>query len=190
MKVSLKGRNLLYPMPVTLIGAVVGGRPNFINIAHVGILNAARPHLISLGMGKAHHTNLGIRENREFSVNLLSRDQVAAVDHVGLVSGAEVDKSAIFDIEYRSLAHAPLIVRSPLAMECRLVDIYDTAHHDVFIGEVVESWAEEAVLSGGKPDLAKVQPILFDMAGPSYWSIGGRIGQCWSIGRQYGKDKA
>jgi flavin reductase (DIM6/NTAB) family NADH-FMN oxidoreductase RutF len=172
-------------MPVTLVGALVDGRVNFINIAHVGILNAAKPHLLSLGMGKSHFTNRGIRENKALSINLLSRDQVAAVDYVGLVSGAQVDKSGVFEVEYRTLPAAPLIVGAPLAMECRLVDSYDIGSHEVFIVEVVESWAEEAVLSDGKPDLAKVDPILFDMSGPWYWSIGERIGKSWQIGKQF-----
>lgn len=37
MKKKTGAGNLLYPMPVTLIGTMVDGRVNFINIAHVGI---------------------------------------------------------------------------------------------------------------------------------------------------------
>jgi flavin reductase (DIM6/NTAB) family NADH-FMN oxidoreductase RutF len=67
MKKKIGNQNVLYPTPVTIVGALVNGKINFINIAHVGILNVGMPHLISLGMGKIHHTNAGIRENKTFS---------------------------------------------------------------------------------------------------------------------------
>jgi hypothetical protein len=38
MKVKLGAVNCLYPMPTTLVGANVNGKPNYITIAHVGIM--------------------------------------------------------------------------------------------------------------------------------------------------------
>ena len=51
MKIELGARNCLYPMPTTLVGATVEGAPNFITIAHVGIMDLGS---VSLGMAKAH----------------------------------------------------------------------------------------------------------------------------------------
>ena len=34
MKVKLGPKNCLYPMPTTLIGALVNGKPNYVTIAH------------------------------------------------------------------------------------------------------------------------------------------------------------
>ena len=65
----------------------VNGKPTFLNISHVGILNASAPHLISLSMSKSHYTNAGIKELGTFSVNILSADQVVQADYVGMVSG-------------------------------------------------------------------------------------------------------
>ncbi len=39
MKVKLGAKNCLYPLPTTLVGANVNGKPNYITIAHVGIMN-------------------------------------------------------------------------------------------------------------------------------------------------------
>jgi flavin reductase (DIM6/NTAB) family NADH-FMN oxidoreductase RutF len=187
MHVALGGKNILYPMPVTIVGALVDGKPNFINVAHVGILNAAKPHLVSLGMSKSHWTNRGIRQNRTLSINILSRDHIVEVDWMGLVSGKDEDKSSVFGIRFGALENAPIIEEAQLAMECRLRDVYDIGTHDVFIAEVVESWASEEVLVEGKPDMSKVKPILFDMSGPSYYAVGEKIGRPWSIGKQYRK---
>ena len=95
MKQTLDGMNVLYPTPTVLVGAIVDGRPNFITIAHIGIVNHARPYLISLSMAKAHYTNAGILENKAFSVNIPSESLVVETDYVGLVSGKKKD-SQIF----------------------------------------------------------------------------------------------
>jgi len=178
---------VLYPSLVTIVGALVNGNVNFLNIAHVGILNAAAPHLISLGMNKTHHTNIGIREHKTFSVNILSQDQMAAMDYVGLVSGGKTDKSAVFETYFGELKTAPLIVNCPLSMECRLYDTYELKTHDVFIGEIVATYADEVVLTDGKVDLAKVKPLLFDMSSLKYWTLGQAVGSCWNAGKQYKK---
>jgi flavin reductase (DIM6/NTAB) family NADH-FMN oxidoreductase RutF len=116
MKKTLDGINLLYPTPTTIVGAMVEGKPNFITIAHIGIVNHAKPYLISLSMGKAHYTNTGIKKNKVFSVNIPSEDLVIATDYVGLVSGKKTDKSGVFEIFYGDLKKAPMITACPINM--------------------------------------------------------------------------
>ena len=43
MKKTLDGLNVLYPTPTTMVGAMVEDKPNFITIAHIGIVNHAKP---------------------------------------------------------------------------------------------------------------------------------------------------
>jgi flavin reductase (DIM6/NTAB) family NADH-FMN oxidoreductase RutF len=187
MKRKIGNQNVLYPLPVTVVGALVQGRVNFLNISHVGILNAKAPHLISLGMGKLHHTNSGIKENKTFSVNILSQDQMAEMDYVGLVSGSRIDKSGVFETFFGELKTAPLITNCPLSMECKLFDTYNLETHDVFIGEVIATYADDGVLTNGIVDLAKVRPLLFDMNSVQYWSLGPAAGKCWTAGKTYRK---
>ena len=187
MKKTLGGINALYPTPTVIVGAIVDGKPNFITIAHIGIVNHAKPYLISISMGKVHYTNPGIRENKEFSVNIPSENLVAETDYVGIVSGKKVDKSGVFEIFYGSLSKAPMIKACPVCMECRLFDTYDTPTHDLFIGEIVEAHAEESVLTEGKLDVYKVRPLLFDMHTVKYWSLGPAVASCWSVGKQLKK---
>ncbi|MBL7205526.1 MAG: flavin reductase family protein [Desulfobacteraceae bacterium] len=187
MKKKLDGTNVLYPTPTVIVGALVEGKPNFITIAHIGILNHAKPHLISLSMGKIHYTNPGIKENRAFSVNIPSEDLVVETDCVGLVTGKKTDKSTLFDVFYGRLEKAPMIEQCPINMECKLYDIYDTPAHDILIGEIVETYVDESVLTDGKVDISKVKPLLFDMSSVKYWSVGNVIADCWSIGKQLKK---
>ena len=185
MKKKIAMQNILYPMPVTIIGAMVDGKVNFINIAHVGILNASSPHLISLAMSKTHYTNAGIKKNQAFSINILSSDQVVEADYVGMVSGMRTDKSNVFEVFFGDLANAPMIKNCPLSAECRLVDVYDVRTHDVMIGEIVSTYAEEEILTDKKVDIVKLDPLLFDMNSVKYWRIGTEVGKAWSEGKKY-----
>lgn len=185
MKEKIGNQNLLYPMPVTIVGALVNGKVNFLNVAHIGILNASSPHLISLGMGKNHFTHQGIKYNKTFSVNIPSRKQIIEVDYVGLVSGKEVDKSNVFEVFYGDLKTAPIIRNCPLSMECRLIDIYETKANEIFIGEIISSYAQTEMLVNEKVDLAKVDPLLFDMSSKQYFSLGEIAGKGWNDGKKY-----
>jgi hypothetical protein len=43
-------------------------------------------------------------------------------------------------------------------------------------------------LSGGKPDIAKIKPLLFDMQSKKYWSLGKAIADCWNVGMTIKKE--
>ena len=180
-KRSLGARNCLYPMPTTLVGALVRGRPNFATIAHVGIMDLKT---ISLGMNKTHFTKAGIFENRTFSVNLPSVDMVEKTDYCGLVSGKNIDKSKLFKIFYGELKTAPMIEECPVNMECRLVKNVDFPSHDIFMGEVVAAYCDESVLNEEeKLDYTLLKPILFTMHDAGYWKLGERFADAWSVGK-------
>jgi flavin reductase (DIM6/NTAB) family NADH-FMN oxidoreductase RutF len=179
-KIKLGVKNCLYPLPTTLVGANVDGTPNYIAIAHVGVM--ALKH-VSLSMNKRHYTNAGIVENGTFSVNLPSVEMVEKTDYCGLVSGKDVDKAALFGTFYGTLGTAPMIAECPISMECKVVKTVDMTTHDVFIGEIVETYCDEACLDDGVVDFCRVQPILFVMNDRSYWRIGDRFAKAWQAGK-------
>jgi flavin reductase (DIM6/NTAB) family NADH-FMN oxidoreductase RutF len=181
MKEKIGATNALYPTPTTLVGAMVKGKPNFITIAHIGIMTY---NYISLGMGKRHYTNSGIREYKTFSVCLPSENLVVETDYCGIMTGEKTDKAALFHIFYGELETAPMIEQCRVCMECRLDQIVDFPTHDVFIGEIVQTYADESVLSDRTLDVSKLKPLLFDMNSKKYWSLGGEIAKCWNVGKQ------
>jgi len=181
MKAKLGARNCLYPMPTTLVGATVSGKPNFVTIAHVGIMDLGS---VSLGMAKAHYTNAGIKENETFSINMPSISMVAETDYCGLVSGRAVKKAELFRVFYGTLQTAPMITECPINMECKLTKTVDFPNHDIFIGEIVATYAEEAVLTDNVVDFSKVKPILFTMPDQCYWKLDERFAKAWSVGKE------
>lgn len=182
MKVNLEAKNCLYPMPTTLVGALVNGKPNYLPIAHVGIMDLGS---VSLGMSKAHYTNAGIKKNFTFSVNIPSAKMVEKVDYCGLFSGKTEDKSILFKTFYGKLKTAPMIEECPLNMECELIKTVDFPNHDIFIGKISATYCEENVLTNGIVDFAKVQPLLFVMNDRSYWKIGEKFAKAWDAGKNF-----
>jgi flavin reductase (DIM6/NTAB) family NADH-FMN oxidoreductase RutF len=181
MKTEVGAKNCLYPMPTTLVGALVNEKPNYITIAHVGIMD---PGSVSLGMNKVHHTNAGIKENETFSINIPSTEMVKKTDYCGLVSGRDKDKAALFKTFYGKLKTAPMIEECPINMECRLIKTVDFPSHDIFIGQIVATYCDEAILTDGIVDFRKVQPILFVMNDRSYWMLGTKFAKAWNIGKE------
>lgn len=87
----------LYPKPLTVIGAVVEGKVNWLIVGHTGIIGHDR---ILVSMNRNHYTNRGIRKSGKLSINLVSREMLPKADYVGSVSGASVDKSEVFDFHW------------------------------------------------------------------------------------------
>ena len=129
-------------------------------------------------------TRDGIYKNKAFSFNIASEDQVVATDFVGLVSGKKTDKSDVCYIFFGHLASEPMISECPINMECRLHDVYDTPVHDLLIGEIVETYAEESILKDGKVDLRSLKPLLFDMSSVQYGSIDETVARCCRVGNK------
>jgi flavin reductase (DIM6/NTAB) family NADH-FMN oxidoreductase RutF len=185
MKKTLGNKSFIYPYPVTILGANINGKPNFMTLAFVGIVNA-NPGMVALGCGKRHFTNAGIKENLTFSLNLPSRNMVEVVDHIGCVSGSKEDKSGLFKVFYGKLGTAPMIENCPLCLECKVLQMLDLGgFDDVIIGEIIESYCEIKCLTNDLPDIEKLKPFLLSMYENRYFGIGDYLGKAWSIGLNY-----
>ena len=173
----------LYPKPMTVIGAEVEGKVNWLVVGHTGIIGHDR---ILVSMSKQHYTNQGIKKLKKFSINLVSREMLPKADYVGSVSGASVDKSDVFAYHIGEDG-TPVIDASPLTMECNVVDTYKTDGFDNFICAVVNTYAAPDVLdSNGKLDYTRLKPVLFEFPTYSYLATGEVIGKCLNLDKQPG----
>ena len=156
----------LYPKPMTVVGAEVEGKVNWLVVGHTGVIDHDR---ILASMSKSHYTNQGIKQSKRLSVNLVSREMLPKADYVGSVSGV------------------PVIDASPLTMECEVVDIYETEGFDNFICAIVNTYAASDVLdSDSKLDYTKLKPVLFEFPTYSYLATGEIIGKCLNLDKQPG----
>ena len=178
MKTTLGSKNGLYPMPLTLVGTMIDGDPNYSAIAHVGIMGVST---ISISISKRYYTTAGIKKSHTFSVNIPSTSQVKEAEYCGLVSGKRTDKSQLFKNFYGKLKTAPMIQECPINMECQLAQTLEFPHHNVFIGEIVETYCEERYLTNHTIDFSKVDPILFIMEDTGYWRLGEQFEKAWHV---------
>ncbi len=176
------GRNIsIYPMPVVLVGAKVEDRPNFMTVAWISRVNATPP-LLAVSLNKPRYTARGIRENRTFSVNFPGANMVEQTDYCGLDSGKEQDKSGIFEVFYGDLKTAPMVKNCPLSLECKLANIIELPTNDLFIGEIVNGYADSECFTEGELDVHKIDPLLLTMPDNRYWRVGDFVGDAWTIG--------
>jgi len=175
----------LYPMPMVLVGTVFNGKANFMAVGRISRVNF-KPPLIAIALGP-HHTNKGIEENKEFSINIPDVSLIEKTDYCGLVSGDKTDKSKIFDVYYGELAKAPLIKECPVSISCILYEAVKLPFNMLFIGEPKEVFTEDKYMTDNKLDIKKINPFTLSMPDNTYWSVGENLGQAWGIGKRIKK---
>ena len=183
-KITLGPMPYISVMPTLLVGANVKGKPNYMTAAWATVACMAPP-MVCVAINKARFTAKGIEENKTFSLNVPSAKQVVETDHCGLVSGAKEDKSGVFRSFYGKLKTAPLAEECPLNIECKLFTSVDCGSHRLYIGEVVEIHADTLCVTDGKPDISKINPIIYAQA--TYFNVGKQVDKAFSAGKKYRK---
>lgn len=138
---------------------------------------------IVVSMSK-HKTTENLELTGAFTVSFADIHTVAESDYLGIVSGNKVpDKVAKvgFSITPSPNVDAPIINEYPLTLECKVI----SWEGGILVGEVVNQSADERILTDGKVDLTKLQPIVFDAAGMCYRSIGENVGGAWNAGKKF-----
>ena len=138
---------------------------------------------IVISMSK-HKTTENIELTGAFTVSFADVRTVAESDYLGIASGAKVpDKVAKvgFTVSPSPNVDAPIIDQYPLTLECKVVSWKD----GILVGEVVNMSADECILTDGKVDLGKLQPIVFDAAALAYRALGEVVGQAWGSGKKF-----
>jgi len=133
-----------------------------------------------------HKTTENLELTGAFTVSFADIRTVAESDYLGIVSGNQIpDKVARvgFTVTPSPNVDAPIINEYPLTLECKVISWED----GILVGEVVNQSADERILTDGKVDLAKLQPIVFDAAGMCYRAIGDVVGGAWDAGKKFMK---
>lgn len=187
MKKSLGVKAVVTPLPVLIVGTYdENGTPNAMNVAWGG---QCGPKHIALNLSQ-HKTTKNMELKKAFTVAFATRDQVAAADYVGLVSGnKELDKvkKAGWTVTKAEKVDAPVFDQLPLTLECKIIEMEKTSVGELrVVGEVVNTIADESILTeNGKVDLGKLEPISFDSAQNEYRVLGENVGEAWKSGSVY-----
>ena len=181
MRKNFGAKPICYPQPVFILAAYdENGVPNAMNAAWGGISDDKE---ISFCISAGHKTTHDILARKAFTVSMADAAHVVECDYVGVVSGNDVpdklDKCG-FHTTGSEFVDAPLIDELAMALECRLVS-YDPETCRL-VGEIVNVCADESVLTDGKIDPAKLQPITFDPMNNAYLVLGEKVGNAFSDG--------
>jgi flavin reductase (DIM6/NTAB) family NADH-FMN oxidoreductase RutF len=182
-KIQLGPRPFMGVMPAVLLGANVGGKPNYMTAAWVSPACMAPP-MVSVAVNHARHTLKGIEENGTFSLNVPSTKQVVESDYCGITTGAREDKSQVFGSFYGRLKTAPIASECPVNIECKVFKTVDCGSHVLCIGEIAEVYVNKDCTSDAGPDVAKIDPIIYT---GNYWQLGKQVGKGFSAGKSYKK---
>ncbi len=172
----------IFPEPVFLVGVDIGGKPNFMTAAWGGMACGAPP-MLTVAIRHQRYTMKGIKMGGVFAINLPDINLVKQADLCGIVSGIKSDKAADcdFDVFYGKLENAPLIRQCPVNLECKVV-------HILKVGSIEETHISEHCLTGGQPDIEKIQPILYSRGlAPLYYAFGPSLGEAFNIGNELKK---
>jgi flavin reductase (DIM6/NTAB) family NADH-FMN oxidoreductase RutF len=162
MKVDIEYLEFLWPIKTYLI--TCGNAALKANIIAVSFCMpaAGQPPQIICSIGKAFYSYELIEQSGEFAVNVPTKALQKAVYYCGTHSGRDVDKfkeTGLTPLPARRLK-TPIIAECIAHMECVVVGKLDTkpytkpdlkpniANKALFLGEVIEAYADEAYASG------------------------------------------
>lgn len=184
MRKNFGAKPLSYPQPVLIIATYdENGIPDAMNAAWGGI---SEMNQISICLSAGHKTVKNLLNRKAFTVSMGEASHVVACDYVGIVSGNNVNDKfarAGFHATPSQVVDAPLIDELSVALECKLIDY--NPNTCILRGEIVNVSVDERVLdANGNVDPLKVGPITFDPFNNAYLSIGGKIADAFSVGKQ------
>lgn len=186
-KERFKAGNMLYPLPVVMLSCGDGQeQDNIITVAWAGTI-CTNPPMLSVSIRPERYSYGIIEKTKEFVVNLTTEQLARATDFCGVRSGRNLDKFKEMNLTKAQGDHvkAPMILESPVNIECRVRDIIKLGSHDMFIADVLGVHVSKELLNeSGKLELNKSKPLVYSHG--EYYSIGSLLG---TFGYSVRKDK-
>ena len=184
MKVNWKPGTMIYPLPAVLVSC--GDSPenyNMFTVSWVGT-TCTNPAMCYISVRPERHSYPIIKETGEFVINLTTADMARATDWCGVRSGKDYDKAKETGLTYGPSVNvkAPIIMESPLSIECKVKQIIPLGSHDMFLAEVVNVQADDRYLNPetGEWNLAAADPLVYTHG--KYFHLGEFIGKFgWSV---------
>ncbi len=185
MKKNLGSAGELFPQSVFIVASYAeDGTPNAMNVAWGG---ECTRNCIAINIGD-HKTTDNILAKGAFTVAPADTAHVAESDYFGMATGREVNKAEKSGLTFvpSEFVDAPVITEYPLTMECKVVEVQDFGSEKRFIGEIVNTQVDEAILDEeGRVDFAKFRPICYDSTRRIYRVIGEEVGRAWEAGKAF-----
>jgi flavin reductase (DIM6/NTAB) family NADH-FMN oxidoreductase RutF len=156
---------LLHPMHTILVSCVgKNGKPNVLPLAWA-MPTSREPALIAISVGLNRYSHGLIKETDEFVINIPTVDIIQETLACGRTSGRDHDKfseTGLTPMPARKVK-APIVKECIAHLECKVHSQFKTGDHTVFVGEIVEAYADEGVFTD-KYDVEKAR-MLYHLGG-------------------------
>ena len=184
MKKNLGVVQAVFPMPVLMVAAY--GEDNKVNVMNAAWGMICNSDRIALFIDEEHKTTQNILKKKAFTVSIADKAHMDAADFFGIASGNKMpDKfeRTGYTATKSEFVDAPVVDEFPVVMECELVEVVETESMYCIVGKIINTAAEESVLSeNGKVDTAKLQALIFDPFRHGYYVSGEQVGKAWNAG--------
>jgi flavin reductase (DIM6/NTAB) family NADH-FMN oxidoreductase RutF len=162
VKVNLSSAyRLIHPMHTVLVSCIGKNRKSdIITLAWV-MPTSINPPLLAVSIAPRRHSYKLIRETKEFVVNIPTMDILNQTLFCGRRSGKTCNKFRETGLTAsRARKVKPPIIKECVAhLECKLHSQFKTGDHTIFLGEIVEAYADKEAFTD-EYDLKKARMIF------------------------------
>lgn len=177
-KVSFKPGTMIYPLPAVMVSC--GETPEEYNIITIGWVGTicSEPPMCYISVRKSRLSHEIISKTKSFVINLTTKELAKATDWCGVKSGRHFDKFKEMKLTpiKASVVNAPMIMESPLNIECEVVEIKELGSHDMFIAKVVNINADEKLINPKTNSFELEKANLLTYSHGKYYTIGEKLG--------------
>ncbi|MEM3608824.1 MAG: flavin reductase family protein [Candidatus Bathyarchaeia archaeon] len=169
---SSSAYRLLHPMHTVLVSCIgKAGKPNIITLAWA-MPTSITPPLVAISVAPKRHSHMLIEETKEFVVNIPTMEILKETFYCGRTSGRDRDKfkeTALTPLPAKKVK-PPIIKECVAHIECKLHSKHVTGDHTIFVGEIIEAYADKQAFKNGEYDLEKAR-MIFHLGGSSFATL-------------------
>ncbi|MDO9511005.1 MAG: flavin reductase family protein [Bacteroidales bacterium] len=163
-KRSLHPGTWLFPLPVALVSCGNMNTYNIITISWTGTI-CSDPPMCYISVRPERYSHQLLMDNPEFVINLANAPLTFASDWCGVKSGRDVNKFK--DLKLTPMKaetlNCPIILESPINIECKITEVKKLGSHDMFIAKVTNVQVSDNLFADGAvvPNLKNAELISY-----------------------------
>ena len=175
-KTSWKPGTMLFPLPPVMVTCGTMETPNVLTIAWTGIINS-EPPMTYISVRPSRYSHKIIKEAGEFVINISTLELAKACDYCGVKSGKNTNKFQDMNLEIEPCKEvkAPMLVKSPVSLECKVTSVTPLGTHDMFMAQIVNVNIDDKYLEKDNY-LALEKAGLLCFAHGRYYTLGRDLG--------------
>lgn len=178
-KILWKPGTMIYPLPAVMVSCGSKAEEyNILTISWTGTI-CTDPPMCYISVRPSRHSYGIIKKEGEYVINLTTRALAYAADWCGVKSGRDHNKFKEMGLTPgpASIIKAPVIMESPVNIECIVKEIKELGTHHMFISEVVAVNAEKELFdeNTGLFKLHEAIPLCYSHG--KYYETGKFIGK-------------